>query len=86
LAAGVVAPIANRLDYDAANRNGVSIRAIGRLRPGVTPEQAEAESEKVAASERAHFFISSFLKYRWRGIKETRAEENCKALAIRQPR
>ncbi|HEY1656736.1 MAG TPA: ABC transporter permease [Candidatus Sulfotelmatobacter sp.] len=49
--------IANRLGYDAANRNGVSIRAIGRLRPGVTPEQAQAESEKVAASERAQFPI-----------------------------
>jgi len=49
--------IANRLGYDAANRTGVSIRAISRLRPGVTPEQAQAESEKVAASERAQFPI-----------------------------
>ena len=49
--------IANRLGYDAANRMGVSLRAISRLRPGVTPEQAQAESEKVAASERAQFPI-----------------------------
>jgi putative ABC transport system permease protein len=49
--------IANRLGYDAANRMNVSMRVIGRLRPGVTPEQAQAESEKVAASERAQFPI-----------------------------
>src|SRR5215469_13831720 len=55
--------IANRLDYDAANRNGVSLRAIGRLRPGVTPEQAEAESEKVAASERGQFPIMATADY-----------------------
>jgi putative ABC transport system permease protein len=28
--------IANRLGYDNANRNGVSIRAVGRLRDGVS--------------------------------------------------
>src|SRR5277367_5656516 len=33
--------IANRLGYDAAQRNEVSMRAVGRLRPGVTPEQAQ---------------------------------------------
>jgi predicted permease len=55
--------IANRLGYDAANRMGVSIRAIGRLRPGVTPEQAEDESEKVAASERAQFPILGTADY-----------------------
>jgi putative ABC transport system permease protein len=55
--------IANRLRYDAANRNGVSIRAIARLRPGVTPEQAQAESEKVAASERAQFPIMGTADY-----------------------
>jgi putative ABC transport system permease protein len=49
--------IANRLGYDAANRMNVSMRVIGRLRPGVTPDQAQAESEKVAASERAQFPI-----------------------------
>src|ERR1700733_12919787 len=31
--------IANRLGYDDAQRNEVSIRAVGRLRPGVTPER-----------------------------------------------
>jgi putative ABC transport system permease protein len=49
--------IANRLGYDAARRNEVSIRAVGRLRPGFTPGQAQAEAEKVAASERSQFPI-----------------------------
>jgi putative ABC transport system permease protein len=49
--------IANRLGYNADRRNNVSIRAVGRLRPGVTPREAEAESEKVAASLRAQFPI-----------------------------
>src|ERR1700722_3167846 len=49
--------IANRVGYDSANRMGVSIRAIGRLRPGVTAEQAQGESEKVAAAERSQFPI-----------------------------
>ena len=55
--------IANRLGYDAANRNGVSIHAIGRLRPGVTPEEAQAAAEKVAASERAQFPIMGTADY-----------------------
>jgi len=55
--------IANRLGYDAAQRMGVSIRAVARLRPGVTPEQAQAESEKVAASERAQFPILGTADY-----------------------
>jgi putative ABC transport system permease protein len=55
--------IANRLGYNAANRMGVSIHAIGRLRPGITPEWAQAESEKVAASERAQFPILGTADY-----------------------
>jgi putative ABC transport system permease protein len=55
--------IANRLGYNADQRNGVSIRAVGRLRPGVTPLQAQAESEKVAASERAQFPILGTADY-----------------------
>ncbi len=55
--------IANRLGYNAAQRNNVSIRAVGRLRPGVTSEQAQAESEKVAASERAQFPILGTADY-----------------------
>ena len=55
--------IANRLGYNAAQRNGVSIRAVGRLRPGITPERAQAEAEKVAASERAQFPIMGTADY-----------------------
>jgi putative ABC transport system permease protein len=58
--------IANRLAYDAANRMGVSIRAVGRLRPGVIPEQAQAEAEKVSASERAQFPILGTADYHLR--------------------
>jgi putative ABC transport system permease protein len=55
--------IANRLGYDADQRNNVSISAVGRLRPGVSPQQAQAESEKVAASERAQFPILGTADY-----------------------
>jgi predicted permease len=55
--------IANRLGYDAANRMGVSNRVIGRLLPGVTPEKAQAESEKVTATERAQFPILGTADY-----------------------
>jgi len=55
--------IANRLGYNADQRNNVSIRAVGRLLPGVTPRQAEGEAEKVAASERAQFPILATADY-----------------------
>ncbi|HET9181486.1 MAG TPA: ABC transporter permease [Candidatus Angelobacter sp.] len=58
--------IANRLGYDAAQRNNVSLRAVGRLRFGVTPRQAQAEAEKVAASERAQFPILGTADYHLR--------------------
>src|SRR5262249_33117077 len=49
--------------YNADQRNGVAIRAVGRLRPGVTTQQAQAEAEKVAASERAQFPIMGTADY-----------------------
>jgi predicted permease len=55
--------IANRLAYNADQRNNVSLRVVGRLRPGITPEQAQAESEKVSASERAQFPILGTADY-----------------------
>jgi predicted permease len=55
--------IANRLAYNADQRNNVSIRAVGRLRAGVTPQRAQAESEKVAASQRAQFPILGTADY-----------------------
>ena len=50
---------ANRLAYDAANRHGVSLRVIGKLRQGVTLEQAQAEADTVAAELRSKDYIAS---------------------------
>ncbi|HZV89431.1 MAG TPA: ABC transporter permease [Candidatus Binatus sp.] len=47
--------IANRLDYDNANRNSVAIRAVGRLGDGVSLEQAQAAADHVAAETRKNF-------------------------------
>ena len=40
--------LAARIPYDVANRNNVQWRAIGRMKPGVTLSQAQAEAESVA--------------------------------------
>ena len=40
--------IAGRINYDVANRNNVQWRVIGRLRPGASMLQAQAEAENVA--------------------------------------
>jgi predicted permease len=40
--------IAARIPYDVANRNNVQWRVIGRLRPGVALESAQAEVETIA--------------------------------------
>jgi len=44
--------VANRLDYDAAERNDFSITPVGRLRDGVTVKQAQDEADAVAAESR----------------------------------
>ena len=41
--------IANRLDYDAANRNSFGIAPVARLRQGATLQQAQAAADAVAA-------------------------------------
>lgn len=55
--------IANRLGYNADQRNNVSLRVVGRLRHGVTIREAQAEAEKVSASERAQFPILGSADY-----------------------
>ena len=55
--------LANRLGYDAAQRNGVSMRVIGRLRPGISIGRAQAAADQVAADARKHFAIENTAGY-----------------------
>jgi predicted permease len=55
--------IANRLAYDAANRNNFSIRPIGRLKPGVSLQQAQAAADQVAAQTRKDYVIEGTAGY-----------------------
>ena len=55
--------IANRLGYDAAQRNGVSMRVIGRLQPGFTIGRAQAAADQVAADARKNFTIENTAGY-----------------------
>src|SRR5262249_10408144 len=48
-----------RLSYDNANRNQVSLRVIGRLKEGVTVEQAQPVADAVAATLRQNFTIKN---------------------------
>ena len=47
--------VANRLSYDNANRNTFGLRAIGRLKPGMTLARAQEQVESVAATIRQDF-------------------------------
>jgi len=55
--------IANRLGYDAANRTGVSIFVIGRLKPGISIGRAQAAADEVAAEARKNFSIENTAGY-----------------------
>jgi len=55
--------IANRLGYDAAQRNGVSMHVIGRLQPGITIGRAQAAADQVAAEGRKNFMIENTAGY-----------------------
>src|SRR6202043_678222 len=55
--------LANRLDYDNANRNGVSMQVIGRLKDGVSLERAQAAADNVAAETRKNFLIMNTAGY-----------------------
>lgn len=54
---------ANRLRYNNQNRDSVSIHAIGRLKPGVTLQQAQDAVSRVAAVARQHFLIERTAGY-----------------------
>src|SRR5438093_840638 len=55
--------LANRLGYDNANRNVVSIHAVWRLRDGVSLERAQAAADNVAAEARKNFLIERTADY-----------------------
>src|SRR5580704_12099631 len=55
--------IANRLGYNAEQRNSVSMRVIGRLQPGITIGRAQAAADQVAAEARKHFSIENTAGY-----------------------
>jgi putative ABC transport system permease protein len=50
--------IAARIPYDVANRNNVQWRVIGRMKPGVSIAQAQAEAETIAQKIRDENTIS----------------------------
>jgi predicted permease len=49
--------IALRIQYDNAARSQVSLRVVGRLKPGVAIEQAQAQADLVSAELRRNFAI-----------------------------
>jgi predicted permease len=55
--------LAARIGYDAAQRNGFSHRIIGRLKPGVSLEQAQAAADLITAETRKNFLISGTAGY-----------------------
>ena len=55
--------IANRLDYDAANRKSFSIWPIGRLKDGALLANAQSAADQVAADARRNFPISGTAGY-----------------------
>jgi|KBSMisStandDraft_5_1062788.scaffolds.fasta_scaffold17287_5 putative ABC transport system permease protein len=48
---------AARIDFDTANRNNVVFRVIGRLKPGVSSDQAQLVADRIATDLRQHFPI-----------------------------
>ena len=50
--------IANRLNYNNANRNTFGLRPVGRLKPGVAVARAQEEADAVSARIREQFPVS----------------------------
>ncbi|HEV2421977.1 MAG TPA: ABC transporter permease [Candidatus Acidoferrales bacterium] len=55
--------VANRLNYDVKNRNSVSIRAVARLKDGVSLAAAQAAADNVAADARKNYRIEGTAGY-----------------------
>lgn len=55
--------IANRLRYDNRNRNNFSIRAIARLKDGVSLAEAQAPTDNVTAEARKNYLINRTAGY-----------------------
>ena len=55
--------VANRLNYDVKNRNSVSIHAVGRLKNGVSLQQAQSAADGVAAEAQKNFVIERTAGY-----------------------
>ncbi|HTW49479.1 MAG TPA: FtsX-like permease family protein, partial [Acidobacteriaceae bacterium] len=55
--------VANRLDYDAAERNDFSITPVGRLRQGATLQQAQSAADAVAAESRRTIPMNASIGY-----------------------
>ncbi len=49
--------VANRVNFETGSRNNVFIRAIAKLKPGVTFDQAQAELDRLSADLRQRFPI-----------------------------
>ncbi len=55
--------VANRINYDASQRNSVSMRVIGRLKPGMPIGMAQAAADRVSAEARKNFNIENTAGY-----------------------
>jgi len=55
--------IANRLTYDAGNRNEFFLNPVGRLRQGISLERAQAAADQVAAEARKNFAVAATAGY-----------------------
>jgi len=49
--------IAARVNYETGSRNNVSLRVVGKLKPGVSFEQAQSELDRLSADLRSRFPI-----------------------------
>ena len=58
--------IAARLRHDNANRNAYFLRAIGRVKPGVTLRQAQEEVDLVSAEIRRNFSLYRTARFQYR--------------------